>query len=216
MSLAVRNRTTPFNSLPPLPGLRVERIDDARVMARLQNRTEAAMQERFDDGHRAYVAFVDSEAAAWGWVATRSAHIGELGAAFTLPARTRYLWNFVTAPAQRGKGIYPRLLDAIVRAESSAADRFWIAYAPENHASAAGIHKAGFETVARLSFDEQGGPAVIGIDNSAGRAAADLLGLPQAATPLSQCWRCARATTTASCRTGSCCCDYQQPLITCA
>ena len=215
MSLAVRYHDTPHQGLPALPGMRVACVTNARTMAGLQKRTEAEIQRRYDDGHRAYVAFIDDDAAAWGWVATRTAHIGELDAQFRIPARARYLWNFVTAPAHRGKGIYPRLLDAIVRAESDA-EQFWIAYAPENHASAAGIHKAGFETIATLSFDHDGGPAVVGTTLAGGRAAADLLGLPQATESLSQCWRCAKANSTSSCRTGSCCCDYQKPQSACA
>lgn len=216
MSLAVRHRDSTTASLPALAGMHVKHVLDARLMARLQNRTEAEIHRRYDDEHRSYVAFIGSDAAAWGWVATRTACIGELDAEFRIPRRSRYLWNFVTVPAHRGKGIYPRLLDAIVRAESVHADEFWIAYAPENRASAAGIHKAGFRTVATLSFDQAGGPAIIGITIEAGRAAADLLGLPQTTSPLSQCWRCARSMSPSSCRTGSCCCDYQQPQVTCS
>jgi AraC-like DNA-binding protein/GNAT superfamily N-acetyltransferase len=126
------------------------------AMAALQGRDPREMARRLAGGHRAYVASRDGAPAAWGWVATRSADIGELGSAFEVPAGERYLWNFVTLPAHRGQGIYPRLLEAIVRAESREAERFWIAYAPENHASGAGIRKAGFVALAELSFDAAG------------------------------------------------------------
>lgn len=218
MSLAVRHTTQKFSGLATLAGMRVARITDAGFMAQLQGRAELQMEQRYAEGHRAYVAFIDGEAAAWGWVATRSATIGELDASFVIPANTRYLWNFVTAPAHRGKGIYPRLLDAIVQAESLEAQEFWIAYAPENHASGAGIHKAGFETVATLSFDAAGAPAVSGADDAARRAAAQLFGVPQSGEALSQCWRCARTrdVQASSCRTSPCCCDYQRPQTSCA
>ena len=85
------------------------------------------MRRRFDAGHRAYVALWDGEPAAWGWVATTAAEIGELESSFAIPRGERYLWNFVTFPSHRGLGIYPRLLDAIVRLESAEAGRFWIA-----------------------------------------------------------------------------------------
>src|ERR1041384_3282160 len=135
-------------------------MTSALVMAALQNRTEHFIGQRMWDEHRAYVASIDGEDVAFGWVATDTATIGEIMRTFDVPKRERYLWNFVTLPAHRGKGIYPRLLDAIVRAESSEADRFWVAYAPENHASGMGIHRAGFRTVAQISFDHHGRPAV--------------------------------------------------------
>jgi hypothetical protein len=101
-------------------------------------------------------------------------------------AAASYLWNFVTLPAFRGRGIYPRLLEAIIEAESVEAETFWIAYAPENHASAAGIHKAGFRTVGQLRYTETGQPA--------------------------PCWRCMLG----ACQTGGCSCDYQRPAASCA
>jgi len=174
------------------------------------------MAGRFAAGHRAYVAWYQDEPAAWGWVATRSAHIGELGSTFLIPAGERYLWNFVTLNAHRGRGIYPRLLDAIVRAESGEALRFWVAYAPENHASGGGIRKAGFAAVAELSFDAGGRPAVRAMAHD-GAAAAQVLGLPEAQEALAPCWRCVRAGRgNMFCAPGSCQCDYQRPEADCA
>lgn len=209
MPLALRHRTDGV-SMTPLANLDVQRVLDANTMAVLQNRTADEMYERFDAGHRAYVAMLDGERAAFGWVATTSAHIGELRASVQLPSRERYLWNFVTLRAHRGKGIYPRLLDAIVRQESREADRFWIAYAPENHASGAGILKAGFRRVAELSFDAQRRPAVHAPNAIDGDRVSRLLGLPIASSSLTKCWRCARGGELA-CRDGACCCDYQRP-----
>ena len=223
--LAVRHRDDLAPDLAPIAGLLVRRENDPAVMAALQNRSEMEMAARFAAGDRAYIAVLDGEAAAFGWVATRVASIGELNAAFGIPEGERYLWNFVTVRAHRGKGIYPRLVDAIVRAESSEAHRFWIAYAPENYASGAGIRKAGFATVAELSFDSSGRPAVAGSITDDGAAAAAVLGLPQATETLSRCWRCARSARSAlgsaaraemSCTDGGCACDYQRPEVVCA
>jgi GNAT superfamily N-acetyltransferase len=222
--LAVRHRDDPTAALPPIAGLLVRRELDAAVMAAFQGRTFLEMVDRFAAGHRAYVAYLDGEPAAFGWVATRVAAIGELNATFDIPSGERYLWNFVTVRAHRGKGIYPRLIEAIVRAESREADRFWIAYAPENHASGAGIRKAGFVTVAELSFDASGRPAVAGPAVGEGAVAASVLGLPRATAALSRCWRCARAAASpgrampnaTSCAGGTCACDYQRPEVGCA
>ena len=217
MPLAIRHRDDRVPELTPLPGLAVRREADATRMAALQGRTEGEMAGRFPAGHRAYVAWYEGEPAAWGWVATRSAHIGELDSTFLIPSGERYLWNFVTLKAHRGLGIYPRLLDAIVRAESGEAERFWVAYAPENHASGAGIRKAGFAAVAELSFDAAGRPAVRAMAQDGGAAATGVLGLPEAREPLAPCWRCARAGRgTMFCAPGSCQCDYQRPEVVCA
>ncbi len=200
-----------------LPGLVVRRIDDAELMAALQGRVPEHMARRFDAGHRAYVAYRDGAPAAWGWVATKTAEIGELGSTFQVPHGERYLWNFVTIAAHRGLGIYPRLLDAIVRAESRDAERFWIAYAPENHASGAGIRRAGFVDLAELSFDADGAAALRSLIPGGARAASRVLGLPEAHVELAQCWRCVRAGRgSMSCAPGRCRCDYQRPESGCA
>ena len=220
MALALRHRDDTIAAMPALAPLSTRREMDPAVMARLQGKSIADIARRFALGHRAYVACWNGEPVSWGWVATREAEIGELKLRFAIPAGDRYLWNFVTLPSHRGLGIYPRLIDAIVRAESELAERFWIAYAPENHASESGIRKAGFVTYAELSFDMTGKPAlrVVAPDEA---AAANMFGVPLS-DDLSACWRCgaaaASATTQSSCATTtkSCCCDYQQPEVTCA
>ena len=217
MSIAIRDRRDPVVSQAPLPGLTVRREDDVLLMSSLQERTREEIERRFTSGHRAYVAFVDDQPAAWGWVATRSAAIGEMSMTFEIPAGDRYLWNFVTLPSHRGKGIYPRLLDAIVRAESREADRFWIAYAPENRASASGIMKAGFVAIAELSFDTDQTPALKALLPGGGAIASRMFGVAEASAELRQCWRCARAGRPGmKCEAGACECDYQKPRSGCA
>jgi GNAT superfamily N-acetyltransferase len=221
MALALRHRDDTIAEMSGLAQLSTRRETDPAVMARLQGKTIDDMAHRFELGHRAYVACWNGEPVSWGWVATREAEIGELRLRFAIPAGDRYLWNFVTLPSHRGLGIYPRLLDTIVKAESNGAERFWIAYAPENHASESGIRKAGFVTYAELSFDMTGKPAlrVVAPDEA---AAAKMFGIPMS-DDLSACWRCTReaasspTTTQTSCATtASCCCDYQHPEVTCA
>ena len=218
MPIAIRHRADAASSLRPLPDMFVHREDRALVMSALQRRPLEDMAQRFADGHRAYVAWHAGEPAAWGWVATRTATIGELGSTFAIPEGDQYLWNFVTLPAHRGMGVYPRLLDAIVAAERESAERHWVAFAPENHASGAGIMKAGFREVAELSFDVHGRPATSDIVPGGARTAARLLGLPAAAEKLASCWRCVRnaRTSPSSCHAGPCACDYQQPASGCA
>ena len=208
--IALRHRTDPTPSLAPLAGLVVRRVECASTMAAFQQRAEGELARRFEAGHRAYVAYLNDVPAAFGWVATRSAEIGELRSTFAIPAGERYLWNFVTLPGFRGLGVYPRLVDAIVRAESREAERFWIAYAPENHASASGVRKSGFTTLAELSFDPAGRAAIRAIVPGAARAVSRLLGVPETSDTLTPCWRCVRAGRGVMyCAPGECECDYQ-------
>ena len=209
MPLAIRHRDDAVAPLAPVEGMSVRRERDAEVMARLQDKAVAEMGARMVGGHRAYVAAIYGADAAFGWVATRHARIGELGLAFDVPPGERYLWNFVTLPAFRGRGIYPRLLDAIVRAESAEAEAFWIVRAPENGASGAGIARAGFVEVAQLSFDESGRAAVGGL---AGTETARMLEVAHVRGDLAPCWRCARAGKAwlMMCPPGECACDYQR------
>lgn len=216
MSLAVRRRDDPAAPIEARVAIDVRAEQSADVMAALQGREVEEIAARFACGHRAWIAWRDSFPAAFGWVATSSAAIGELRFTFEIPSRERYLWNFVTLPEHRGLGIYPRLLDGIVRADAGA-EQFWIAHAPENAASAAGILKAGFTVVADLSFDAAGRPAVRGRVPGGGYAAAKLLGIPHTHETLAQCWRCVRAGRVheAACQRTACRCDYQRSNIGC-
>ena len=210
MPFAARHRSDPTPMLAPLAGLDVRRVDCAATMAALQQRAEADMQKRFDAGHRAYVAYLNAQPAAFGWVATRSAEIGELRSTFAIPADERYLWNFVTLAQYRGLGIYPRLVDAIVRAESCEAERFWIAYAPENHASGSGVRKSGFTDLAEMSFVGEGRPALRSIIPGGARVVSELIGLRETDDVLTPCWHCVRAGRGVMyCAPGQCQCDYQ-------
>ena len=215
--IATRNRLSTPPLLAPIADFSVRREMSLDVMAGLQHRSALDMGRRMWDGHRAYVASIGDADVAWGWVATETAMIGEIQSAFDIPKRERYLWNFVTRQEYRGLGIYPRLLDGIVRAEMAEADRFWVAYAPENHASGNGIHKAGFETVAQISFDMHGRPAIRMLIEDAPNPG-PMLGLPSLQEALAQCWRCVRMgkKPEESCRPSECRCDYQRPEKQCA
>ncbi|MDB4893376.1 MAG: GCN5-related N-acetyltransferase [Gemmatimonadetes bacterium] len=217
MSFAARHRDDPMPVLPELRSLSTERVNDVAQMSLLQGRGADEIARRFDAGHRAYVALLNDAPAAWGWVATRTASIGELGTTFTLPEGDRYLWNFVTLPSHRGLGVYPRLLQAIVRSESDEAERFWIAYAPENHASGSGITKAGFVALADMSFDRVGRPSLRALQPGGAMLASQVLGLPETTEALTPCWRCVRAGRIGmTCAAETCQCDYQRPQSECA
>jgi GNAT superfamily N-acetyltransferase len=191
MALATWWNSDPLPELSPLPGFRAGVAYDNAALARLNRIPIAEVLARRRDGHRPYIAHLDGTPAAYGWVATRAASIGELRLTIGLPRADRYLWDFATLPEWRGRGVYPRLLQAILRRESRAAERFWIIYAPENLPSGAGMWKAGFTPVAELSFDAER-QVRLAPSAAAGRAraAAQLLGVPLADDPLAPCWCC--------------------------
>ncbi|MDI3339657.1 MAG: GNAT family N-acetyltransferase [Sphaerobacter sp.] len=200
MALATWWKGDPLPALAPVPGLTVAVCSDAALLAEINALDPSEVRARLDAGHRAYLAALDGVPVAYGWVATVGAAIGELDLRFALSDRDRYLWDFATLPAYRGRGIYPRLLQAILAREAQAgAERFWIIHAPENHASAAGIAKAGFQAVSELSFHRERGVGSLALDHrERARVGAAVLGVSlveavQAGRVLSPCWRCVMA-----------------------
>ncbi|HYH16560.1 MAG TPA: GNAT family N-acetyltransferase, partial [Flavisolibacter sp.] len=149
------------------------------------------VRQRIANDHVAFVAYVNGQPAAFGWMARGKATIGELNHGLILPEGHRYLWNFRTLPAFRGRGLYPYLLQWIIRYERGESDRFWIIHAPENHASRQGIIKAGFEYVGQLYLNE--------VDNAAIQVAdaaemyepyLDYMGLAVSYQSAASCWNC--------------------------
>jgi GNAT superfamily N-acetyltransferase len=198
MALATWWRGDALPQPAPLAGLTVGVSDDAALIAELSELAVEEVRSRLDAGHRCYLAWLDGTPVSYGWVATLSASIGELALEFRLPDGDRYLWDFVTLPEWRGRGIYPRLLHGIIAAEGADAQRFWIIYAPENAASGAGIAKAGFGLVSDLSFLRGEGVGTVARREDRAEIGARLLGVSlyeavQDGSVISPCWRCVMA-----------------------
>ncbi|HET7035186.1 MAG TPA: GNAT family N-acetyltransferase [Thermomicrobiaceae bacterium] len=203
MALSTWWQGDPLPELAPLPGLTVAACADVARLAAINGIAAGEAEARLAAGHRAYLAALDGEPVAYGWVATVGADVGELGLRFSLPDEDRYLWDFATQPAYRGRGIYPRLLQGILAAEGEGASarRFWVIHAPENLASGAGIRKAGFQAVSELSFHREqgvGSQALAGDEHDRATVGARVLGVAlveavRAGRLLSPCWRCVLA-----------------------
>ena len=131
-------------------------------------------------GHHPYIARIETLPVAVGWSAIGEATFGEGRVTFSIPPQNRYLYYFVTLPAFRGRGIYPHLLQHILRSESKANERFWIIHQLENTASQRGIQKAGFRIASQVHFlnTKQLGLVSPPGENERARAGAALLGLP--------------------------------------
>jgi hypothetical protein len=166
--------------LPPLPGLTIEGVDADRLISAIDLIDTATVRSRVAAQHHPYLAWLHDTPVAVGWSAWISAEIGELGITLTMPSRNHYLWDFVTLPAWRGRGIYPHMLQRMVAIETGA-DRFWIGHDAPNRVSARGILKAGFRRVGELVALSSGSAFVP--EGPADRAAlgAALLGAPLAA-----------------------------------
>ena len=199
MALATWWTTDPLPDFPPLAGFSTAIATDDAELAHINRLAPGEVLARRTAGHRPYIVRMDGAAAAYGWVATASGSIGELRLTFSLPPGQRYLWDFATLPGYRGRGLYPRLLQAILEAEAvetsrGMADRFWIIHAPENLPSGAGMSRAGFLPVGQLSFRLDGSVGLVPYEAHARAAAgASLLGVPLVDTVLSPCWHCGMA-----------------------
>jgi GNAT superfamily N-acetyltransferase len=137
----------PLPALPPQPGFAATPADEDGVLTALAGIGVEEVAARRRAGHRPYIAHLGGEPVAHGWSTGGAVEIGELGLAFTLPPGERYLWGFATEEHWRGRGLYPRLLQAILRHEGLSDVRYWIGHTPENAPSARGILKAGFRRV---------------------------------------------------------------------
>jgi RimJ/RimL family protein N-acetyltransferase len=152
-------RGDPLPVLLPWPALAIQRSDQQEISAPAGIAPIEARQ-RMQRGHQPWLARIAAEPVGWGWCASVEAAIGELGITRPLPSGNRYLWDFVTVPAWRGRGVYPRLLQAIVAAEPDA-ERFWMGHDLGNDASARGIARAGFQEVGLLYRLPAGGYSLV-------------------------------------------------------
>ena len=170
-------RGDPLPTLTPVPDVAMSSSSDEALVATVTGMEIEAVRERMNLGHRPWLARIGNEPAGWGWVATREAGIAELGIAITLPPGERYLWDFVTVPVWRGRGVYSALLRTILTREG--AERYWIGHDEGNMPSARGVAKVGFREVGavlrmadgQMTFVPQG-------PTDRAEAAMALLGLP--------------------------------------
>jgi GNAT superfamily N-acetyltransferase len=143
-------RGDPLPELEPLEGLLIESTEDTELLSDLSGLNEEEITRRINDGHCPYVAFVNGEPVAYGWSAWKRAEIGELGVDMRLPEGNHYLWDFFTLPDWRGYGIYPLMLQEIIRREVGHTERFWIGHDLDNIASGKGIERAGFPVIGEV------------------------------------------------------------------
>ncbi len=184
-------RGDPLPTLPLLPTFAVTETESSRHMATLMATPEAEVTAMLQEGHRPYIAYLNAAPVAYGWSAINRAAFGEGRVKFRVPATDRYLYCFVTLPSWRGMGIYPRLLQAILKRESGgrsevdscsmpSPERFWIVHQLSNIPSARGIARAGFHIACKMYFSSTNTLVLVASSQESNRAhsGAELLGLP--------------------------------------
>jgi GNAT superfamily N-acetyltransferase len=192
MSLSTYWVEDSLSPLPALPGFDVVIDSELHELTGINRISQPEGLARLNNGHLPYVARMDRQPVGYGWVATRTASIGELDLNFELSPDDRYLWDFATLPEWQGRGLYPCLLQTILERENKSAKKFWIIHAPENLPSGAGMNKAGFEFVGQLSFTTDGSVGLAPFSDSIDRArtGAALLSVPLIDSVLAPCWHC--------------------------
>lgn len=178
MTFATWWRRDSLPDLSPLPTFSAHLSTDIEEIAQLTNRSPQIIATRLQAGNRPYLAFMGDTPVAYGWVATQEGSISDLQLFFAISPENCYLYSFLTVPEWRGRGIYPHLLQTIIRQEEQI-QRFWIGYLPNNAASGRGIEKAGFHIVSDLVVSENyvSGITLFELSEQA-QASADFFRLP--------------------------------------
>ncbi|HKY56323.1 MAG TPA: GNAT family N-acetyltransferase [Anaerolineales bacterium] len=144
----------PIPLVNPRIGVSFSRVDSesiTKLAALIGENSSADILKRFESGRRCYVAQVDEQLAAYGWVSFAEEFVGELSLHLKLLPGEAYIWDCVTLPAFRRNHLYSALLTYILldlRAESL--HRVWIGADLDNIASQRGIARAGFKAVADM------------------------------------------------------------------
>jgi GNAT superfamily N-acetyltransferase len=167
-------------ALPPLANFTVGEASDQELLANIMEVSPTTIDCRIEAGHYPYLARLGGALAAFGWSSSGQAGFGGGLVTFQVPPKNRYLYDFVTLPTWRGLGIYPHLLQAILRHEGNEHERFWIVHQARNHASERGINKAGFHKTCQVHFltSETLGLVAAPGESARARVGAALLDLP--------------------------------------
>ena len=208
MSLYTFSKTDTLPSIKIIEGVRMEKCTNVNLLSVMGTTTVDDVTSRLANGHVAFVAYANNQPAAFGWMATEKATIGELNHEIILPEGNKYLWNFRTLEAFRGLGIYPVLLQYIIKSQTKTADRFWIIHAPENKSSLSGIIKAGFQFVGKLYTNEDGTATIEANTTDSYRKLLTNMNIKVSEQLAASCWNCSSPYLKK--RTPDCCCEKAQ------
>ena len=146
---------------PSLPaGFVVERIGTgsapaahARLVEAMAATPTAEIDRRLAAGSRAYGVRIDEAVVAYAWVSFGAERVEEIEGAIQMDPGQAYVWDCATAPAWRGRGLYPALLRTVARELSAEGLTWlWIAARVDNAPSLRGFVKADFVPVAEVRY----------------------------------------------------------------
>ncbi len=171
-------RGDPLPAVVPPDNFTVHELEQPALLADVARLPVREILQRIQRNNRPYIGTVDGEPAAYGWSAAGPAEIDTV-LRFDVPDGERYLWDFVTLPQWRRMGIYPALLQEIVRRESPTVGRFWVGHDAGNMPSQRGILKAGFRPAGEMRMlPDSRLVFVAGGDAGRSSAGAAILGIP--------------------------------------
>jgi ribosomal protein S18 acetylase RimI-like enzyme len=121
---------------------------EATLAAVMRVATEA-LRRRLAESGSAALALTGEEIVGYGWVRYGALRIPDLRLEVPLPKDHAYIWDCLTLPPHRGRGIFPGLLRFLLEELRERGFRqAWAATAPGNTASVRAFAKAGFRLVA--------------------------------------------------------------------
>lgn len=135
------------NSLPPALG------DVEALAVELNLPSPEPLQQRLHDHRRCFVAKVDGQLAAYGWVTQGVEYVGELERHFNFRTGEAYVWDCGTLTPWRGQHLYSALLNHIIyQMHDEGIHRVWIGASRQNQPSIRGIVNAGFKSIVDVVY----------------------------------------------------------------
>ncbi|MGH2508039.1 MAG: GNAT family N-acetyltransferase [Ktedonobacteraceae bacterium] len=144
------DRLWPASPAPRVP-VTFQRADEAlagELATAMGLAGPAPVLQRLRLGRHCYIARVEDQLVAYGWLTFDKEEIGELGLSVRLLPGEAYIWDCATLPAFRGKRLYPALLSHILgELQRTGFQRVWIGMDTDNQSSRTGAVLAGFQPV---------------------------------------------------------------------
>lgn len=173
-SLVVLLRATTPRPLPDgARGLLLRRLGpaDAGTYARsIGTDSETSFRMRLSDGQRCYVVEDAGTVLHASWVTTTAAWTREIRSFVCVQPGDAYVFESFTAPAARGRGVYPFALESVCRALAAEdIGGLWIAVEHSNEPSMRAVRKAGFEQVGEIAYRRRLGVLAVDAPNTVKR-----------------------------------------------
>jgi GNAT superfamily N-acetyltransferase len=143
---------------PDFPVIRIERPDSETFRNLCAQYPQGNFHRRLhDEGRQCFVTLHEGRIAGYAWVADSRIYIDEIACSYPIAADEIFIYDCFVDNEFRGKGIYPRMLAAVLQDHSygnSKPEKALIAASSVNQASIRGILKTGFVELKRIRYAE--------------------------------------------------------------